>query len=1073
MSGNFEPPAGISGFGSLLIWLVATRAIALVDRVHRAGLANQSREYGTVGEHVVPTPSLIAWLMLAAERGLPPEALPRDDKKIKSRQQVLRTRVSRAINNGQPMEIPVDWLRNLAVICEFSEAELEYLISGREDVARDKGELAAERANLRAAIGLALRSPRSLTSQSAVGRPGQASPARWTLPRDIDSFQGRGRELELLTSDPAKIYAVDGMTGTGKTTLCVRAATLLSGHSPDGQIYVHLHGHTPGQQPVRPDDALGTLLLTFCGIDPQRIPGSLEARAALWRDYLHGKRMLLLFDDAKTSSQVRPLLPGSSQTRVLITSRRRLTDLGDVPHLTLGTLPTGDAIELFVHLAGRRGLESADHMVADIVGLCGNLPAAIGPTAAKLAHHPSWQVADVVADFTASLDRLSVIEAEAEQAALTAAFGMSYRDLSVEQRMTFRRLGLHPGSLLDAYSAAALADTDAIAARGGLKAIYDYRLIDEHAAGVYRFHDLVRDYARNLAATDDKTQSQLAIGRLLDYYLRAIAVANTCLAPWMADRSALRTGPGLNGLPPMLTRDQAIAWLEDELPNLQACVEYSESHGYLKQAVSIVAMLGDFLRDQGHWDQARRFHETAMSAARAAGDQGAEAAARDDLGVVQRLTGEMSAAKASHQRALKAFQHLGDLRGQAHALNNLGIVARLTHHQQEEAGTRFSEALRLSLVLDDWRGQAEARANLAFVQFMTSEHTTAISNLEQALRIYTDLGDRRGRAQALTYLGTVQRITCDFPGAIASLSEALELLRGLGNLQGQATALANLGVTQRLSGDYPAAIESLTQTLALFRSLGDPRGEANALNSLGVVRRFRGEYAAAEEKHTAALILHERLGDKLGQANALNFLGAVQRLIGDHAAAISGHEKALLIFRGSGDRQGQADTLNFLGEAQRAAGDLPAATTSQRQALEAYIELSDRHGQAEALMCLGCLHIQAGDRTSASDELSRALCFYRELGSRIGQAQALCGLGQVAGERPGECFTRALGIAREIGAPLEEAHALEGLGICLASGGEREQGGKLLSQALNIYQRIGVPDRLRVETLVLRGGPFV
>jgi tetratricopeptide (TPR) repeat protein len=124
-------------------------------------------------------------------------------------------------------------------------------------------------------------------------------------------------------------------------------------------------------------------------------------------------------------------------------------------------------------------------------------------------------------------------------------------------------------------------------------------------------------------------------------------------------------------------------------------------------------------------------------------------------------------------------------------------------------------------------------------------------------------------------------------------------------------------------------------------------------------------------------------------------------------------------------------------------------------------------------MCLGCLHIQAGDRNSASDELSRALCFYRELGSRIGQAQALCGLGQVAGERPGECFTRALGIAREIGAPLEEAHALEGLGICLASGGEREQGGKLLSQALNIYQRIGVPDRLRVETLVLRGGPFV
>ena len=142
------------------------------------------------------------------------------------------------------------------------------------------------------------------------------------------------------------------MAGIGKTTLAVHAAHQLAGQFPDGQIFLPLHAHTPGQRPVDPADALASLLLA-AGISAQAIPPGLEARAGCWRDYLAGKKVLLVLDDATGHEQVRPLLPGTAGSLVLITSRRRLTALEDASVISLDTLPPEEAAELMVRLAGR------------------------------------------------------------------------------------------------------------------------------------------------------------------------------------------------------------------------------------------------------------------------------------------------------------------------------------------------------------------------------------------------------------------------------------------------------------------------------------------------------------------------------------------------------------------------------------------------------------------------------------------------------------------------------------------------------------------------------------------------
>src|SRR5690242_5721401 len=320
---------------------------------------------------------------------------------------------------------------------------------------------------------------------------GSAAAATRSVPRDIGSFTGREPELARLLGTLAGVAAdrgapgicvIDGMPGVGKTTLAVHAAHRLAGNFPDGQFFLPLHAHTPGQQPVSPPDALASLLQT-AGVAVQQIPPGVAARAGRWRDHVAGKRILLLLDDAAGHEQVRPLLPGSPGSLVLVTSRRRLTALEDSAVISLGTLSEAEAVALLARLAGRADLGPGGGPAAEIARLCGYLPLAIGMLAQQLRHHPARTSADVAAGLAAARDRLAVMRAE--NLSVAAAFDLSYADLSDTQQRLFRLLGAAPGTDLDAYAAAALGGISLSSARAELDGLYDHHLIAEPAPGRY------------------------------------------------------------------------------------------------------------------------------------------------------------------------------------------------------------------------------------------------------------------------------------------------------------------------------------------------------------------------------------------------------------------------------------------------------------------------------------------------------------------------------------------------------------------------------------------------------------
>jgi tetratricopeptide (TPR) repeat protein len=711
----------------------------------------------------------------------------------------------------------------------------------------------------------------------------------------------------------------------------VHAAHRLAGAFPDGQFFLPLHAHTPGRAPVGPGDALASLLLT-AGVPAGQIPPGLDARAGRWRDHVAGKKMLLLLDDAAGHEQVQPLLPGTAGSLVLITSRRRLTALHGAAVISLDTLPPAEAATLLVRLAARPGLRATDAAVGEITRLCGYLPLAIGMLASQLRHHPAWPAGQLADGLAGARDRLAVMHAE--NVSVAAAFDLSYADLTTGAQQLFRRLGLVPGPSIDAHAAAALDGTGLYQARRHLGELYDQHLVTEPAPGRHLLHDLLREHARALAAADDPAESDAATGRLLDYYLHTALAAGRHIPSSNLYLGSLPAARPPACAPALATPAQAVTWLEAERANLHAAADYAAANELPQHAMLIPAAMASFLALRGHFDQAIALHQTALAAARRAGDRPGQARALMLLSDMQFWTGDSAAATAAEQ-ALALFRDLDDRMGQGDALNGLAMVHRLTGHYPA-AVTCHQQALDLFRDLDDQHGQADILVNLSHLHCLTGNYLAARACVEQALELSHAAGDRTGQASALQYLGMVQRLAGDYDAATASQQQSLELYRDLGHLYGQAWSLCELGILQRLRGDYPDAAASEQQALGMFCAAGDHWGQGHALNTLGLIQQLTGDYEAAAASHQRALWLFRDSDDPLGQAEALNSLGELASRTSAASHARDHHSQALAIARDIGAPLEEARALEGIGHSHLHDGTPRQAAVHLQQALAIY-----------------------------------------------------------------------------------------------------------------------------------------
>jgi tetratricopeptide (TPR) repeat protein len=406
-----------------------------------------------------------------------------------------------------------------------------------------------------------------------------------------------------------------------------------------------------------------------------------------------------------------------------------------------------------------------------------------------------------------------------ENLSVGAAFGLSYQDLPDDQQRLFRRLGLIPGPDFDAYAAAALDATSLATARRHLDQLYDQHLLAEPAPGRYQLHDLLREHARALAAAGNPAESGQAAARLLDYYLHTALAAGRHFGSWVSTERRPPPGRLPAHAPDVSALGPAAAWLEAERANLHAAADDAAGQARSLYAVAIPAAIGQFLAARGHWDQFAALHQSALAAARQAGDQLGEAYTLAELGLLRREAGDYPAAAASLARAVALCGEAGDLSGQGYVLTQLGTV-----------------------------------------HVVTGDYPAAAASLHRALALARSAGDRSVESEALDNLGTLQQLTGDYPAAAASQRQALALFGDLGSPLGQAETLNRLGELSARTSDTSQACERHTQALAIARAISVPLEEARAQEGIGNSHLQDGNPGQAAAQLRQALAIYQRIG---------------------------------------------------------------------------------------------------------------------------------------------------------------------------------------------------------------------
>jgi len=733
-------------------------------------------------------------------------------------------------------------------------------------------------------------------------QPELAAPA--LLPPDIPDFTGRdgplGELRHLLTDgrppSALAVAGVAGMGGVGKTTLAVHVAHLAAPAYPDGQLYANLRGTEA--EALDPSDVLARFLRAL-GVDARAIPNDPVERAEMYRTRLAGRRVLVVLDNAASEEQVRPLLPGAASCAVLVTSRARLTGVEGARWIDLDVFARAEAVRLLGRVAGDERVTAEPEEAAELVRLCGGLPLAVRVAGARLTARPTWRLAHLarmLRDERRRLDRLATGDLE-----VRASLALSYEGLKGEAKRLFRRLGRFDTPDFPSWLAAAVLEESADAA-GLLESLVDAQLIG--ASGVdaagqirYRFHDLVRLYARERADAEDPPGDRIEVlGAGFGGWL-AIAerMAARVPGPCYAAISGSAPRPPVE-LPP--DEVQPLDWFDAERSALLSVV---------RQACALDL-------DELAWDLS---------------------------GCLEKyfdIRGMYADWSATNRLVLAACRRSGNQLGEAVMLRGLiDVVTWNSTPEQGDATTRFhADAFRLLEMfteLGERRGMSDAAVMCSWALTARGAQAEALAYGERALALAEETDHLGGQARAHVALAVALAESRDVARAIGHLDAALAAARALGNARYETAVLQFLGIAYREAGDLETSARMLDESLAISRQYRDVYTEVLTMVALARLYLRQGD-PRAREAAESSLALGREFNMSHHVADALGALGEIELAGGRPEQAVSYLEQSVTIWRTRGWLSFLAGALYLLSQAYEAKGDEAAAARVRGEAQE-------------------------------------------------------------------------------------------------------------------------------------------
>jgi DNA-binding SARP family transcriptional activator len=724
-----------------------------------------------------------------------------------------------------------------------------------------------------------------------------ASPSRRPvpnlLPTDIADFTGRLEQIDkihqhLVTADRARgavpVVVITGKGGIGKTSLAVHVSHDVAGYFSDGQLFADLHGGA--SRPVGPMQVLERFLRAF-GVPGTEIPKGIDERAEVYRNLLAGRKVLVVLDDAVSERQVSPLLPGTPDAAVMISSRNRLPGLPGATHIGVDALDADKSLDLLASIIGADRVKDEPDAAAEVAAHCEYLPLALRIAGARLVARPHWRIRQLayrLADETRRLDEL-----RHGDMGIRPSISLSYESTSKQARQLFRRLALLDLEVFSGWLSSVLIDEPH--AEDLIDDLVSAHLIefDGSGSGVhsqYRFHDLVRVFARERLAEEEPTAERMAL-------LERVLSALLCVAD-AADReyvggdslwipaSAPRC-PVPDRLVQQLVEDP-LAWFERERATLAWGIRQAAQAGFSELCWRLAYDAVTLFQIRSYLDDWRETHEIALDAARRAGDVRGQATMLLCTGVMHFQQGRLDLAHAELTAAERLFRDAGDNRGIAQVTRSMAAVDRVSG--------RLKDAAR---------------------------------GYERALAVFRESGSDYDTACVLRDLAQI-RLEFERPGdAIELLSEALQLCRTAGIANTEAQVLNRLGDAWLQAGDPARALTAFEEAISIADRIGDAPDEAHALRGIGAARAHQGEIGQAREALQRALGLADSTGQRMAWTRALFGLSKVALASDDPGEAIKFGQQAADDFREMRMPLDQARALRLLSEAYAALGDADAA----------------------------------------------------------------------------------------------------------------------------------------------------
>ena len=712
------------------------------------------------------------------------------------------------------------------------------------------------------------------------------------LPTDIADFTGRGDQVEEIQTrfaeaaeNPARlavpIVVVAGKPGIGKTSLCVHVAHRLAWRYPDGQLFADLHGGASRQ--ASPTQVLERFLRTL-GVPGTVIPEGLEERAEMYRDLVADRRILIVLDNAGSETQLLPLLPGNRSAAVLITSRRRLAGLPGAAHIEVDVFDREQSIALLSRIVGGDRVHAETDAAAELAELCGQLPLALRIAGARLSARPHWTVEQLASRLEDEARRLDELKHGA--LGIRVSISHTYDAMEEDARRLFRRLALLDFPVFGGWVSAALLDQPLLDAQDLLDELVDAQLVEITGTESgwrtqYRFHDLIRVFARERLAVEEPVADRSAAqSRVLGALLFLAERAQTRLHGEEAlqihgNAERWEFSPKLTG---QILRDP-MGWLERERLTLVAAVRQAVKVGLVELCWDLAFTAVTLYESRIYLDDWRDTHRVALAASRSAGDRLGEAVmlySTGSLGIVEKRFAE---ARQSLDQAEVLFGQLGAEHGDA-------LVSR----------------------------------HLAYLDKVAGDLGNASRRYESALTVLRAAGDLTSAAYVLNDMAQIALDRGDPDDAKQMLAQALELSRRAGSRRIEAQVLHRLAGAHLSAGDHLVAVTAFDEILTVVRELGDPIGQAYALHGLGVAHLRSGAHQQAGAALTEARTLAASTGERMIEARVEHSLGELDLALGKAPQAVVHLHRALSLFRSIQAPVFEAKVLAVLGEAYAAAG---------------------------------------------------------------------------------------------------------------------------------------------------------